>query len=161
IRLYELPDGPVQGLTFYPGGGLYMTSATGTIGAVNYTYLDSYPEVLHYSTYYNVDHVPYFVPYYELANPLLPVSQSAQSAGLGAFVAPAGTNPSSMTVGSDAALWFMEPGINAIGRLDLHSTSPLDPPYTPPNNPPLTSGIISGADGNIWFSESNGIGELA
>ncbi|MEA2593346.1 MAG: virginiamycin lyase, partial [Actinomycetota bacterium] len=74
----------------------------------------------------------------------------------------AGAGPQSITAGRDGLLYFTEAGSSSIGRFD-----PRTPPAsvtthfpTPtgraidPNGPP--TGITTGPDGNIWFTEGSG-----
>jgi streptogramin lyase len=60
----------------------------------------------------------------------------------------AGTDPVTLTVGPDGALWFTELAGNKIGRL---TTSGALTEYAMPGNP---YGITSGPDGNLWFTVS-------
>src|SRR5207253_493721 len=65
--------------------------------------------------------------------------------------------PTAITAGSDGALWFIDQGNNAIGRITTSGSVTEFPVPTPnafsPNVQP--TGITSGPDGNIWFTEQD------
>jgi streptogramin lyase len=68
--------------------------------------------------------------------------------------------PTSVTNGPDGAVWLTEEFPDMIARVDtitgaVHEYSPLPTVSTPPPSMnPL--GIVTGADNNLWFSESTG-----
>ena len=63
--------------------------------------------------------------------------------------------PSSITTGSDGALWFTESYPNKIGRM---TTSGVVTEYSIPTPSSQPSGITAGSDGALWFTEANGAG---
>ncbi|MEO6888319.1 MAG: hypothetical protein ABI456_04160, partial [Ktedonobacteraceae bacterium] len=76
-----------------------------------------------------------------------------------------GSYPNSITKGPDKALWFTESGVNKIGRITSRGaiSEYVVPPSLhgaiskyarPPQNSDLT-GIVTGPDGNLWFTEFN------
>ena len=70
-----------------------------------------------------------------------------------------GSEPSSITVGPDGALWFTEFLANKIGRI---TTNGVITEFPIPFNPDLLTnvaafGIILGPDNNLWFSEYNDV----
>src|SRR2546423_14292103 len=70
---------------------------------------------------------------------------------------PGNSAPTAITAGSDGALWFIDQGNNAIGRITTSGSVTEFPVPTPnafsPNVQP--TGITSGPDGNIWFTEQD------
>jgi virginiamycin B lyase len=64
----------------------------------------------------------------------------------------ANSQPGAIVAGPDGALWFTEPGINAIGRI---TTAGVISEFAIPTGGSLPSSITVGPDGNIWFTESN------
>jgi uncharacterized repeat protein (TIGR01451 family) len=78
------------------------------------------------------------------------------------FTLPTGSSaPSGITAGADGALWFTESiqdGTNRskIGRITTTgSVTEFTLPVAPDNIPVGPVDIVSGADGNLWFTESN------
>lgn len=78
------------------------------------------------------------------------------------FPLPPNVAPGRMTTGPDGNLWFVDPGIGSIGRLTTGGQLTeflLSPPSCggygciPTSNP---FDIVSGPDGNLWFSEPGG-----
>ena len=66
----------------------------------------------------------------------------------------ANADPTSITVGPDTALWFVEAGVDKIGRIPIGAAS-----GTMPTEYPVSAGaglgvIVSGADNALWFTES-------
>lgn len=78
-----------------------------------------------------------------------------------------GSQPFFITVGPDNNLWFTEANANNIGK---STTAGVITEYQVPSSscvagPPGqqncgTSGIVTGADGNLWFAESGKIGKM-
>ncbi|HEU5003939.1 MAG TPA: choice-of-anchor D domain-containing protein [Actinomycetota bacterium] len=74
--------------------------------------------------------------------------------------------PSAITAGSDGALWFIDQGNNAIGRITTGGTVsefpvPTHNAFSPRVQP---TGITSGPNGNIYFTENDqaaAIGEVS
>lgn len=64
-----------------------------------------------------------------------------------------GSNPDGIAAGPDGALWFADPGTNAIGRLDPTTHAIVEYPLSTASAAP--AGIAAGPDGNLWFTEYN------
>ncbi|HEV8440911.1 MAG TPA: hypothetical protein VGT40_22725 [Methylomirabilota bacterium] len=64
-----------------------------------------------------------------------------------------------ITAGPDGAVWFADPGRNAIGRIATDGAITRFPiPSVGPNSFLATSspsGIVAGPDGNLWFTEAD------
>jgi streptogramin lyase len=80
------------------------------------------------------------------------------------FSLPSGSSvrigPDSITAGPDGNIWFTDPGVNAIGRINP-STDAISL-FTIPTASAGPWGITTGPDGNIWFCETgaNAIGMI-
>jgi virginiamycin B lyase len=61
------------------------------------------------------------------------------------------SSPGAIVAGADEALWFLEPGVNAIGRI---TTGGKITEFPIPTRGSAPSGIAVGSDGHIWFTES-------
>jgi len=65
----------------------------------------------------------------------------------------AGATPLGITAGVDNAMWFVDPGTNAIGEVSLSTHTVTTFPI-----PTSSSGareIVTGPDGSLWFTEYN------
>lgn len=68
------------------------------------------------------------------------------------FATPAGSRPDDLVLGTDGALWFTEPGTNAVGRVVPAPRQPAitHAPLPTPGGAP--SRIAVGPDDRVWFS---------
>ena len=77
------------------------------------------------------------------------------------FVVPAPgiSSPTGIATGPDGALWFGDPGSNAIWRL---TTTGIFTPFMIPTSGASPAGIVAGSDGALWFTENgaNKIGRI-
>jgi streptogramin lyase len=73
---------------------------------------------------------------------------------------PANSGPFSITAGPDGNLWFIDPGTNSIGTMNLGSHIITEFPIPTANSNPHA--ITAGPDGNLWFTEYGGnkVGEI-
>ena len=63
------------------------------------------------------------------------------------------SSPYAITVGPDANLWFLEPGVDAIGRLTVLVHNQLTDFPVPGFGVPTD--LVTGPDGNLWFTIDN------
>ena len=87
------------------------------------------------------------------------VARLSPSGELTKFPLPDGVRgPASIVTGPDSALWFTES--MGIGRVSLEGAiTTFQLPISPDNLHPIIAGsLVSANDGNLWFTEDNGIG---
>ena len=66
----------------------------------------------------------------------------------------AGADPADITVGPDGNLWFTEPSVNRIGRINP-TTGVITEYSNGLSGGANPTGITAGPDGNLWFTEAN------
>ena len=80
----------------------------------------------------------------------------AAAGAIDEFTLPAGTQPGGITAGSDDALWFVEEGPSAIGRITTGGAVTdhfaVNAAAAPPDVSALDQ-ITLGPDGNLWFTQ--------
>src|SRR5262245_51280255 len=90
------------------------------------------------------------------ASVAMPAKAETPGLSVTTYTGPGISQPNSMTVGPDGALWFTNYGNNSIGRI---STTGVVTNYTDPRI--LHPGVITaGPDGALWFTNSYTIGRI-
>ncbi len=76
--------------------------------------------------------------------------------GMYAFypIATPNADPQAITVGPDTALWFVEAGVDKIGRIPIGAASGTAPAEYPVSAGAGLGVIVSGADNALWFTET-------
>jgi virginiamycin B lyase len=73
------------------------------------------------------------------------------------FLQPPNSKPEDLVSGPDGALWFLDTGLNAIGRVAPDGTTkryPLPAPIS------ANAALIVGSDGNLWCGLSHQIARI-
>lgn len=78
---------------------------------------------------------------------------AATGAILKSSVLPSGSSVSQLAAGPDGAIWFTDPGLNKIGRIDASGVVTY---YAVPTQSAGLAGITAVSDNAMWFTESNG-----
>lgn len=70
---------------------------------------------------------------------------------------PAGATPQGITAGADHAMWYVDPGTNSIGEINI--TTHIVTEFPLPTSGAGPQEIAKGADGSLWFTEKN-VGQI-